>query len=114
MSLSHEEFVRRFEQHILPKRFVKIRHGGYLAHNGKNKRLALIQQQLNLPRAMPKVIIPFSLQILQKTGVDYSLCPKCKEGKMEIKATYLNNNGILINIEELNRRRTKNKASPPL
>ena len=114
MSLSHEEFVRRFEQHILPKRFVKIRHGGYLAHNGKNKRLALIQQQLNLPRAMPKVIIPFSLQILQKTGVDYSLCPKCKEGKMEIKATYLNNNGILINVEELTRRRTKNKASPPL
>ena len=35
MTLSHEEFARRFEQHILPKRFVKIRHGGYLAHNGK-------------------------------------------------------------------------------
>ena len=28
MVLSHEEFARRFEQHILPKRFVKIRHGG--------------------------------------------------------------------------------------
>ena len=28
MTLSHAEFVRRFEQHILPKRFVKIRHGG--------------------------------------------------------------------------------------
>ena len=35
MVLSHEEFARRFEQHILPKRFVKIRHGGYLAHNEK-------------------------------------------------------------------------------
>ena len=113
MSLSHEEFVRRFEQHILPKRFVKIRHGGYLAQNGKNKRLAAIQQQLNLPRAMPKVILPFSLQLSQKTGEDYSLCPKCKEGRMEIKATYLNHNGILINVEEVKRRRTKNKASPP-
>ncbi len=30
MTLSHEEFARRFEQHILPKRIVKIRHGGYL------------------------------------------------------------------------------------
>ncbi|MBK7809628.1 MAG: transposase [Saprospiraceae bacterium] len=25
-SLTHQEFLRRFEQHILPKRFVKIRH----------------------------------------------------------------------------------------
>ncbi len=28
MSLSHEEFLRRFEQHILPKGFVKIHHAG--------------------------------------------------------------------------------------
>jgi len=67
------EFARRFEQHILPKRFVKIWHGGYLAHNGKNKRIVAIHQQLNLPKPMPKVIIPFSLQMLQCNGVDYSL-----------------------------------------
>jgi len=89
MTLSHEKFARRFEQHILPKRFVKIRHGGYLAHNGKNKRIAAIHAQLNLPKPMPKVIIPFSLQMLQRTGVDYSQCPKCKEGKMERVASYL-------------------------
>jgi len=29
MTLSHEEFLRRFEQHILPKGFVKIRHSGF-------------------------------------------------------------------------------------
>ncbi len=58
MTLSHQEFARRFEQHILPKRFVKIRHGGYLAHNGKNQRIAAIHQQLNLPKPMPKIIIP--------------------------------------------------------
>ena len=70
----------RFEQHILPKRFVKIRHGGYLVHNGKNKRIAVILQQLNLPRSMPKVTIPFSLQMLQRTGVDYSCCSKMQDG----------------------------------
>jgi len=64
MMLSHEEFATRFEQHILPKRFVKICHGRYLAHNRKNKRIAAIHQQLNLPKPMPKVIIPFSLQML--------------------------------------------------
>lgn len=113
MTLGHEEFLRRFEQHILPKRFVKIRHGGYLAHNGKNQRIAAIHQQLNLPKPMPKVIIPFSLQLLQRTGVDYTLCPICKEGKMEIIDSYLRHNGRLVNIKDLTRRSTKNKASPP-
>ena len=110
MTLSHAEFVRRFEQHILPKRFVKIRHGGYLAHNGKNKRVAAIHEQLKLPKPMPKVIMPFNLQMLQRTGTDYSVCPKCREGKMEIVASYLNHNGTLINIKDL--QKLKNKASP--
>ena len=110
MTLSHAEFVRRFEQHILPKRFVKIRHGGYLAHNGKKLRIAAIHQQLKLPRPMPKVIMPFNLQMLQRTGTDYSICSKCREGKMEIVASYLNHNGTLINIKDL--QKLKNKASP--
>lgn len=109
MTLSHEEFLRRFEQHILPARFVRIRHGGYLAHNGKNHRIAAILLQLQLPKPMPKVIMPFSLQMLQRTGIDYSICPKCKEGKMEITASYLNHNGSLVNIKDLTRRRTKTK-----
>ena len=102
MALPHEEFLRRFEQHILPAQFVRIRHGGYLAHNGKNNRIAAILLQLELPKPMPKVIIPFSLQMLQRTGVDYSICPKCKEGKMEITASYLNHNGNLVNIKDSN------------
>ncbi|MBK9632273.1 MAG: transposase [Saprospiraceae bacterium] len=32
-----KNFLRRFEQHILPKRFVKIRHAGILTH--RNKKL---------------------------------------------------------------------------
>ena len=112
MTLNHEEFTRRFEQHILPERFVKIRHGGYLAHNGKNKRIAAIQEQLNLPKPMPQITIPFSLQMLQRTGIDYSCCSKCKTGKMIIVASYHNHNGTLININNQNRSKTKNKLSP--
>ena len=112
MTLSHEEFASRFEQHILTKRSVKTRHGGYLAHNGKNKRIAAIQEQLNLPKPMPKITIPFSLQMLQRTGIDYSCCSKCKTGKMVIVASYLNHNGTLININDLHRRKIKNKSSP--
>ena len=84
----------------------------YLAHNGKNVRVAAIHQQLNLPKPMPKVIIPFSLQMLQRTGTDYSVCPKCREGKMEIIVSYLNHNGTLVNVKDLARQRLKNKSSP--
>ena len=112
MTLSHAEFVRRFEQHILPKRFVKIRHGGYLAHNVKNVRVAAIHEQLKLPKPMPKVIMPFNLQMLQRTGTDHSVCPKCREFKMEIVVSYLNHNGTLVNVKDLARQRLKNKSSP--
>lgn len=114
MTLDHEEFARRFEQHLLPKHFVKIRHGGYLAHNGKNKRIAAIHEQLQLPAPMPKVIIPFALIMLQRTGEDYSQCPHCKAGKMMRVASYLQHNGVLVNVKELNRQRARNKASPKI
>ena len=78
--------------------------------DGKKQRVAAIHQQLNLPKPMPKVIMPFNLQMLQRTGTDYSVCPKCREGKMEIVASYLNHNGTLINIKDL--QKLKNKASP--
>jgi len=61
---------------------VKIRHVGYLAHNGKNKRIIAIHKQLELPKPKPKVIIPFSLQmLLQRTGKDYSLCQPVNQVK---------------------------------
>lgn len=112
MTLTHEEFARRFEQHLLPKHFVKIRHGGYLAHHGKNKRISAIHQQLQLPAPMPKLTIPFALIMLQRTGEDYSQCSHCKTGKMTRIASYLQHNGELVNVKELNRQRTRNKASP--
>ena len=49
--------------------------------------------------------------MMQRTGVDYTCCSKCKTGKMVI-ASYLNHNGTLINIKDLQRRKTKNKSSP--
>ena len=112
MMLRHEVFARRFEQHILPKRFVKIRHGGYLSHNGKNKWIVAIHEQLNLPKPMQKVIVPLSLQMLQCTGLDYPCCSKYKTDKIVIVASYLNHNGTLVNVNDLNRHKTKNKSTP--
>ena len=61
---------------------------------------------------MPEVIIPFSLQMLQHTGADYSLRPTCTSGKMERVASYLNQHGTLVNRKDVNRKPTTNKASP--
>ncbi len=46
MCLSHAEFLRRFEFHILPRGFVKIRHYGLLQNHGKITRLNAIRAQL--------------------------------------------------------------------
>ena len=50
-TLSAEEFIRRFLQHVLPKGFVKVRYYGFMA-SGCRQRLANIRQHLdNSPTA---------------------------------------------------------------
>ncbi len=46
MTLSAEEFLRRFVQHVLPKGFVKIRHYGLLANAQREARLAMCRRLL--------------------------------------------------------------------
>lgn len=54
MTLSHEEFIRRFTLHILPKRFVKIRHYGFLSSTWKRIKLKKLQQKLGIqPKEKP-------------------------------------------------------------
>ena len=54
MVLSHEEFIRRFAMHILPKRFVKIRHYGFLSSTWKRIKLKNLQQKLGVqPKEKP-------------------------------------------------------------
>lgn len=48
MTLTHEEFIRRFAKHILPKRFVKIRHYGFLSSTWKRQKLQLLQEKLKV------------------------------------------------------------------
>ena len=54
MVLSHEEFIRRFAMHILPKKFVKIRHYGFLSSTWKRIKLKNLQQKLGIqPKEKP-------------------------------------------------------------
>jgi hypothetical protein len=48
LTLSGEEFLRRWVQHVLPKGFVKVRHYGLLANCGREEKLAVCRWQLLL------------------------------------------------------------------
>ena len=46
LTLSGEEFLRRWVQHVLPRGFVKVRHYGLLASHGREEKLAACRWQL--------------------------------------------------------------------
>lgn len=87
MTLSHSEFARRFAQHILPRRFVKIRHYGYLQNQNRRNRLAQIRDKMKIPQPGPKVKVPSSLRLMEKYGTDIFKCPNCQTGRMVVKST---------------------------
>jgi len=117
MALSITEFLRRFELHILPKRFVKIRHYGLLQNHGKTKRLNAIRQQLRLSPLPAKVHIPVSQRMLEKFGKDITLCPRCNKGKLVWMCTTYAKEDNSIFTKKLSRDQQtpatlNNKASP--
>lgn len=100
MTVPIDEFIRRYEQHILPKRYTKIRHYGYLKNYKRTERLKQLFELLKLPPAPPKVLIPMRQRMLEKYGKDIMLCPKCEKSQMEFVATY--RKGVLCKTYETN------------
>jgi len=76
MTLTAEEFIRRFCLHILPPRFMKIRHYGILANRNKEK---LRKQQMMLGVAFIKNEKLHWKEIAkQNLNYDADICPCCK------------------------------------
>ncbi len=87
MTLTHQEFIRRFALHILPKRFtssvrplgsgVKIRHYDFFSSTWKRQKLKLLQEKLKvkvLEKAEKKPFLP--------------KCPCCKTGNLHRIAVF--------------------------
>jgi hypothetical protein len=72
-TISAEEFIRRFLQHVLPKGFVKVRYYGLLA--ASNRHLLDQARQLLNPAAAQS--IPANADRQGKETVDPLRCPKC-------------------------------------
>lgn len=80
MTLDGVEFVRRYAQHVLPHRFVHIRHYGILAP-GNRKVLADLQAKLgNPPVAVKNRVRKRWKDIAAARGLAMGLCPHCGVG----------------------------------
>ena len=84
ITISAVEFIRRFLLHSLPKRFVKIRHYGFLANRNRTKNLKKIRLIMGLSESAVKDILPLEEMMQKLTGIDISICPCCNEGKMQL------------------------------
>lgn len=82
MTLSGMEFIRRFEQHILPKRFCKIRSYGLYSNNKRHTRVKGILKNLKLPQHPPPTQVPWHVRFMERYGNDPLLCPCCKKSQM--------------------------------
>ena len=83
MSLTCGEFVGRFLLHVLPKGFQKVRAYGWLSPKAKALALAAIRGALGVqPPPPPPEGESAPEQILRLTGVDVTLCPVCKAGRL--------------------------------
>jgi hypothetical protein len=85
MELQALEFIRRFMLHILPERFCKVRYYGILSIKNRTDKLLLCFDLINKVKLPPRFGGLNTIQILLLlTGNDYSLCPCCKTGHMQI------------------------------
>jgi hypothetical protein len=88
MKLSCKEFIRRFEQHILPRRFTKIRTYGYLANRNRKHRINDVLKQMKLPVHKGLVKVPLAITLRERFGIDIHECPCCRNRTMELVQVY--------------------------
>jgi hypothetical protein len=89
MILDATEFLRRFCLHILPQRFVKIRHYGFLSSRRKAAELPVLQGKVNetgstepLQPTKPKQKLSWQEISRKRLNFDPDVCPCCQKGRM--------------------------------
>lgn len=82
MELEPGEFVRRFCLHLLPPRFVKIRHYGFMGNRGRGQRLDKIKAAFTRTVLQPQ---PTKTKSLPSTDV-LPICPFCGERTLHLVA----------------------------
>ncbi len=85
MTLTTDEFIRRFLIHVLPKGFAKIRYFGFLANRHRRDRLSLCRQLLNAPSPETDTQLrDWKSRHQALTGESIDACPVCAKGRMHV------------------------------
>ena len=83
MALDAHEFIRRFLLHVLPKKFVKIRHFGLFGNRNRRVLLAACREALRVhQRHHENLVEQWKQTLLRVTGFDVDRCPCCGNGTM--------------------------------
>jgi len=86
MTLTVDEFIRRFLLHVLPPRYVRIRHFGLLANRSRKDNIAVCRKLIGSCETVPKKEQERSEtwqdQLLRICGIDINTCPVCKKGTL--------------------------------
>jgi hypothetical protein len=81
------EFIRRFLLHSLPIGFMRIRHFGFLSNRNKKESVQKIRTFLGASADLSTdTNLSVENMMFQLTGLDITLCPHCKKGKMRVVA----------------------------
>jgi len=85
MTLSVEEFIRRFLLHVLPESFVRIRYFGLLSNRHRKQNLARCRELLaDQPIADIETASQenWRARLMRLTGRDSTICPVCGRGHL--------------------------------
>jgi hypothetical protein len=85
MTLQADEFIRRFLIHVLPDRYVRIRHFGLLGNRRCKDNISLCRELLGSGKTKTNERASqetWQEQLLRLCGIDVTSCPVCKKGKM--------------------------------
>lgn len=89
MTLSAEEFLRRFLIHVLPDGFQRIRYYGFFSNRHREEKLAMCRHLLAMPPPDPEKAgseqlsdCDYAALYEKLTGSSLRQCPICREGQM--------------------------------
>jgi len=91
MTMQATEFIRRYSMHILPNKFMRIRHYGIFSSRKKKECINFARKQLLKNFAEWKVLKNKDYQtiLLEKYEIDVTKCDKCKKGNLKEKEKLL-------------------------
>jgi Putative transposase len=82
MTLSADEFLRRFLLHVLPEGFQRIRHYGLFSNRHRADNLARCRELLGVSAPVAPPPQDYYERYRQLTGQDLLQCPQCNKGQM--------------------------------